>query len=359
MNKKKIVHIVPSFGQGGVQTAMLYSMDDLNEVFDYKILVITEVHEHFIEHLTDHQKNCIIRTGASNHISGSIKGYRLLKKIQPDVVICSLWKSIILSVLYKLFNRKTLLVSFFHTSYSPHVTYILLHKILAAFQDACLADSNVTKDYVSKFYKIKKVYTIPFIFPFPEKNHSRVPDPSNIRFAYFGNILQYKNVGRSLAFCKLCKSWGLNFVFDLYTFGAVEEYRVKISKLGLSEQVFIKNTIPLDVVPEKMREYDFLLQLSDEEGMALAVVEAMSCGLVPVVTPVGEIGRYSKDGINAIWLDPEFDEKLLQLFEKLIKVIESPGMYKVLSANAKEAFKNYKRYTEAMIETIDMELAAR
>lgn len=356
MSKKKIVHIVPQFGQGGVQTAMLYSMDDLNKVFDYKILVITEVHEDWIEHLPAHQKDCIIRTGASNQFTGWIKAYRLLKKMKPDVVICSLWKSIIPSVMYKFFNRKTLLLGFFHTSYSPHLTYILLHKIMAAFQDACLADSDVTRNYVSNYYKIKKIYTIPFIFPFPPKQHSRVFDPENIRLAYFGIISPLKNIDRSLAFCKLCKSNGVNFIFDLYTFGAVDLYNNKIEQLGLKDEVTIYKTLPLSLVLKTMRSYDFLLQLSNQEGMAVSVVEAMNCGLVPIVTPVGEIAKYSKDGVNAIWLDPEFDAHLPQLFEKLKNILVNPSKYYELSSNSEHAFIHYKKYSEAFIDAIQNEL---
>ncbi len=357
MNKKRIVHIVPTFGQGGVQTAMLYSIDDLSKVFDYKILVITDVNEQWIEDLPSYQKECIISTGSPNLLVGYIKAYKLLKKIQPHIVICSLWKSILLSVFYKIFNRKTLLISFFHTSYSPHFIYILLHKMLAVFQDVCFADSDVTKDYVSKFYGIKNIYTIPFIFPFSLKKRWRLIDPANIRFAYFGNVLQYKNIDRALAFCKLCKMNGLNFIFDLYTFGALEKYREKISALELTNQVSLKNTVPLSIVIDKMIEYDFLLQLSDEEGMALSVVEAMNCGLVPIVTPVGEIGKYSQDGVNAIWLDWEFDKNLPGLFSKVKNVIENPEKYDELSLGAKDAFIKYKRYNEAIIEAINLELA--
>ena len=37
----------------------------------------------------------------------------------------------------------------------------------------------------------------------------------------------------------------------------------------------------------------------------MSVVEAMQIGLVPIVTPVGEIARYCVDGKNAVWVQED------------------------------------------------------
>lgn len=44
----------------------------------------------------------------------------------------------------------------------------------------------------------------------------------------------------------------------------------------------------------------FFLQLSEYEGLAMSVREALALGLVPVVTPVGAIRHYTEDGVNAV-----------------------------------------------------------
>lgn len=44
----------------------------------------------------------------------------------------------------------------------------------------------------------------------------------------------------------------------------------------------------------------FFVQLSDYEGRSLAVIEAMRAGLIPVVTPVGDIPRYTADHVDAV-----------------------------------------------------------
>ena len=123
--------------------------------------------------------------------------------------------------------------------------------------------------------------------------------------------------------------------------------------LQLLLHIYFLNTIPLESVSSAMINFDFLIQLSNFEGMALSVVEAMNVGLVPIVTPVGEIASYSKDGENAIWLEGDFDSNLYELVSKVKKVVDNPNLYKQLSINASNTFKNSKKYNEAMIEAIE------
>ncbi len=37
--------------------------------------------------------------------------------------------------------------------------------------------------------------------------------------------------------------------------------------------------------------------------MAISVIEAMQAGLVPIVTPVGEITGYCSDGVNSVFFE--------------------------------------------------------
>ncbi|MBC7687371.1 MAG: glycosyltransferase [Aquabacterium sp.] len=353
--KKRIVHVVPSFGQGGVQTGMLYSLQSLNEVYDYKILVLTKMDEEckaWIKDLPPLLRSYIIDTGATGFFKGWIKGYSILKQLQPDLVISSMWKSVGLTAPFKLLNKSVPMAGFFHTSYTPHPPYFFAMKILSWLQDGAFADSGVTKDYIARVYKIRNAHIIPYLFAFTKNEMPQSFDPAQIRIAYFGIISPVKKVERALEFCRLCKLNGISFIFDIYARGPVAEYNDKIEKLGLKNEVTIKSVVPLSLVTQTMQHYNFLLQLSDHEGMALSVVEAMNCGLVPLVTPVGEIARYSKDGVNALWLTPPFDNNLPQLVNKLQRVIQNPESYAALSASAADTFTHHTKYSEALIEAI-------
>ena len=351
--KKKIVHIIPTFELGGVQTGILYSLEDLNAVYDYKILVIGIIDSDWLKNLSLTLQSHIISTGAPGLVSGWMKGYRMLKQLKPDFIISSLWKSVSLSVSYRILNRNVWLAGFFHSAYSPHFAATFFMNLIGFVQDTSFADSYVTKQFLEKFHKIKNTHIVPYFFTFTKQKGHKNFNPSAIKIAYFGRISHAKGVDRSIEFCGLLKSGGVKFIFDIYGDGPVETYNEKIKALSLQKEVHIKKTLPLNQVMERMQQYDFLLQLSNYEGMALAVVEAMNCGLVPIVTPVGEIKRYSTDGKNAIWLEPAFDDNLLVLVDKVKNVVSSPAIYYELSSSAAGTFINYKKYSETLIEVVD------
>lgn len=361
MIRKKIVHIVPTFELGGVQTGILYSLVELNKEFDYRVLVIGKTDGEWLKSISPQIQQYIMKTGTDNMIIGNLRAYKILKKIAPQVLICSLWKSVALASVYKLLNPLVYFFGFYHNAFPHHFLGNLFLKLMSAIQNSALADSNETKLFLEKKYNLAQVNVIPYNFTFAGKDFKRRQlDPTAIRMAYFGRLIPDKGIDRDIEFCRLCKEAGLPFTFHLYGDGAEGSSKYNYSKLikkyKLENEVAIKKIIPSNIVLEKMYQYDFLLQLSNMEGMALAVVEAMNSGLVPIVTPVGEISKYSQDGVNAIWLNPGFDSNLNQLIDKVKKVIAQPEVYTSLSYAASNTFNNYKKYSETMIEAINNSL---
>ena len=127
---KKIVHIVPTFELGGVQTGILYSLNELREKYDYKVLVIGNIDYKWLETQSKINQDQIIWSGTNSIMLVWFKAYFILKREKPTIIISSLWKSVILSVVYKLFNQKTKLIGFFHTTRHVH----LLNNLLALFK---------------------------------------------------------------------------------------------------------------------------------------------------------------------------------------------------------------------------------
>lgn len=52
-----------------------------------------------------------------------------------------------------------------------------------------------------------------------------------------------------------------------------------------------------------MKKYNYYLQTSIAEGMAISVYQAIKNGLLAVINPVGEMQNYTNDGGNAFYLD--------------------------------------------------------
>lgn len=351
---KVVVHILPMFDLGGVQAGIVNSLLELRQKYDYKVLVIGKVDKVWLKEIPDEIKNHFILSGSNHYFIGLFKSFGILWKLRPNMMISSLWKSAPVAILYKLLRPSVRLLSFHHTARFVHLPNFIFLKALAYFSDTLLADSNATAQYVRKHYSSKKdLRIIPYYFP--EKNREEQKTdftPGKLRMIYVGRFKPEKGISRTIQFCKQLHELGVDFILDMYGEGHESIYQREIDAAGLSVKVHLKYLLPPAGVGTKMRGYDFLIQLSDNEGMAAAVVEAMENGLVPIVTPVGEIANYSKDGYNAIWLEKEFDQSLKKLAERMTTVIQDPEMYRVLSKNAMVAFRDLKGYNEELSEVL-------
>ena len=75
---------------------------------------------------------------------------------------------------------------------------------------------------------------------------------------------------------------------EIYGHGSQhEELADKIRKLCLDDKVKLCGKVPHISVPEKLKSFDLFVALSRTESFGVSVVEAMACGIVPLVTNVG------------------------------------------------------------------------
>lgn len=111
----------------------------------------------------------------------------------------------------------------------------------------------------------------------------------------------------------------------------------RVRKLGLQERVIFSG---FRADSEKLLPAaDIFLMPSEKEGLPLALMEAMACGLAPVATPVGgipEILEHEKQGLLLKSLDPE---ELGQAMVRLLTSQEERQRYCEASAiKARESF---------------------
>lgn len=82
--------------------------------------------------------------------------------------------------------------------------------------------------------------------------------------------------------------------------------------------------------------------------MAMSVIEAMVLGLVPVVTPVGEIPRYCHNGINAVLVDQSVDAA-----REVLELLNAPDRYKEVSQAARATWAGQRLYAEDFTAACD------
>jgi D-inositol-3-phosphate glycosyltransferase len=79
------------------------------------------------------------------------------------------------------------------------------------------------------------------------------------------------------------------------------ELQARAAALGLSDSVAFPGALPQAQVAEWLRRARVFVMTSKVEGLPMAMVEALSCG-VPVVLPdVGDVTTVAQDGENA-WI---------------------------------------------------------
>ena len=76
----------------------------------------------------------------------------------------------------------------------------------------------------------------------------------------------------------------------------------------------------------------------------MSVVEAMQLGLVPVVTPAGEIANYCRNGENSIFIEDE-----TQALEDIKVILGASVKYRSMRENAIATWRGSPLYAESFI----------
>ncbi|UVI39562.1 glycosyltransferase family 4 protein [Qipengyuania spongiae] len=124
----------------------------------------------------------------------------------------------------------------------------------------------------------------------PSKAPSRDPDDQAIRLVCVGRLHPVK--GQDILLEALADLTGRGYSLRLVLIGDGElrgELEKVSRKLGLGDRVSFRGDLEPDKVRCQLREADIFVLPSRSEGLPLALIEAMSCGLPCVATNVGGV----------------------------------------------------------------------
>lgn len=76
------------------------------------------------------------------------------------------------------------------------------------------------------------------------------------------------------------------------------ELQKRAAAVGIGDRVHFLGLLPPSVIVDGLRASDVYAMSSAYEGMPMALLEAMGCGLPVVCTDVGEVRRVVRDGVN-------------------------------------------------------------
>ncbi|MGO0604529.1 glycosyltransferase family 4 protein [Brevibacterium linens] len=318
----RIAHLLHTTGIGGVETsADLVSRN--STAFDYRVFAFEESEPAAVA--AD-----VVGRGVNSPRS-VLALLAHLRRFRPDAVVSSLWRSVIVGGLHRLRNPRTPWIVYVHSTRYTNIADSLVHRLAFRFADRILCDSAATLDaLIPQRHRSRAEVVCPdsaLIGLARDRDESADQDGAQdgrarssedgsaagqqpTRIVYWGRVVDFKRLDRSLELMAALEDIAPGaFTLELISpesnllheaLETVRQRELNVSWLGSGSAEFIL---------DRVANASFFLQLSEFEGLAMAVREALALGLVPIVTPVGAIREYTEDGLNALHVVGEESKK--------------------------------------------------
>ena len=139
-------------------------------------------------------------------------------------------------------------------------------------------------------------------------------------FLFLGALIQRKGVINLLAAVKKMKDQGISDFHLLIAGSGAEEQRLKeyVQINGIQEYVEFLGWMTKEQKTALMKKSDVLVLPSYNEGLPIAVLEAMSYGLPIISTNVGSIAEAVKEKENGFLIEPGDVDSLANAMIQLI-----------------------------------------
>jgi len=345
----KVAHVIRVFSYGGAEVLLreILSQPEFKEIVISDVFVIDHIKLELKDDVTPHVRNFYYyKITTWRFLFEYIKFLSQIVKGKYDVVHMHLPVAGWMGIAAKLFTRKTKFVYSEHNLVNFYSGYnYYLSGLTYRFFDCVIFVSKEVEDVIKKvqkswFFKTKKAVTIlngidtnKFVC-----THRLQPDsPKKFTVGLVARFRPQKRVDRwvEVAAALHQKNPGIKFI--MIGDGPDDEMlRQKIKELNLAGIIQLKGK--LSDTYQAYKQIDIFLLTSDFEGLPLALLEAMSCGCVPVVSNVGGIKQLDLNGIG--YKFDEFDPE--QIADKINCYTKNLSSYFEQSCKAREfVVKNY------------------
>lgn len=330
---KRVVHILPRDGLGGAEAAARSTFG--SQGVDVSVWFVTGRAAGL-----GASARYISEEASINSITAYVRAILLLYKTKPDLVVLSLWRCNLAGLFLKLIRPRQKISIILHSTRFAHYVDRLLTWTWLRLASEVWADSEQTAKAMIPIGIRKTTRVLNFMLRVPDG----APRASGTDFIFWGRIVKKKGVPRSVRL--------LSTIMDAYPStrfyifgpdaGDLKDVKCEICRRSLAANVELRGAMKPGAFPYEVRKSGFFIMPSTHEGMAIAVVEAMQLGLVPVVTPVGQIASYCSHQHNAILI--ESDE---QAAKDVLAVLNTPGRLEELSRNAINTWRDAELYDES------------
>ena len=328
---KKVIHLIPFDGIGGVESAA-HTMEGIEDShLNFKVFYIFKKHSN--------KRNYLI----SLSLIRIFKSVFELLSIKPDLVIVSLWRSCIVAILFKLLSPKTKIILFLHYPNDYHLADKIFTKLMSLMSYSLWADSKDTLNSRISSFPGDTSDVISFVARRLQPIAQNTVKPN---FIFWGRLHEQKCIERAINIFAIIQS---KYPEATYTIigpdgGELAKLKNQVSEMGIQESVIFTGPQNINSIIEFSSNSSFYLQTSKLEGMAMSVVEAMQLGLLPVITPVGEIKNYCKDSVNSLYI---IDNE--RVSQSIFNLLRDRNLYNVMKDRAIAHWQNHETYSESVI----------
>lgn len=283
--RKRVLHVVPAMNIGGVEVGIHKSYNELNEKYIYQIYSMKG------------KGTVNVPLVTTLEFLASL----LSRKTRPDIVVSSLWPGHALGYLLSLMGIPW--IPFFHSamSYGAFKDFSIRNAVKRG--KVLLFDSKATRNFLGISSGDPRAHLCPYVFktasPTPIDEFKKRP----IDIIYVGRISSEKRLDLIKTYLTELKQTGIHFSLHLALAGSLSDFNAVCAQFTSAGMAFdAQLNLSQEEISKKLRDAKFYILMSNTEGFSMGTVEAVQCGCIPIVRPVGEIPSYLERHA-AIWLD--------------------------------------------------------
>ena len=254
----------------------------------------------------------------------------------------SIYRDLFILIIAKLADKKKLLHIHGGKYINQKPNKIIAKSILFLFKNAdmivLLSDKEL--DFVKKNYlNNTKINVQPNAVDLHKIELVKSEKIGTFKIIYFGRIEKNKGIKEIWLALKELNSKNYDFIFSLIGTGLKIDNIVSEYKNSLGNKFSYHNKLFNEELFKEIKSSSVFLMPSYYEGLPMSLLEAMACGVVPIVTNVGSISTVVKDYYNGITILPKNVKNIVSALEYLIN---NRDILMKLSSNAKNTiYSNY------------------
>lgn len=335
-DRLRVAHVVPSLVIGGVEMAIEKSIGKLRQQIGYHVYYV--------------------KTPGPLQL-GQRSAWKLLLNMalgreKVDVVISSLWASHLVGIMAKFLGAKW--GAFFHSSGICHRLEQAVFSMAWKRADIRLVDSADCGRAMSKLFGERPRHTINYLFPLEQDTPPWAE--RSIDMVFVGRVAEVKRLDLVASLVAAFAQQQRHFS-AVFAISGVPSAQLLALEERYPGSVQTLREVPNSDVQALLAKSRFFISLSDIEGFSMATAEAVLAGTLPVVRPVGEIGRYvsSNSGIIVSDVTPAALERVAQEMGAL--KLRPDIAENMISIGKKTMLALYEPYVDGFIQQVK-ELAA-